>query len=184
MYDISMTYRTILTLIIAMAGACAAGCAGKPSDTGPALEWGNTPNLVQMGNLYFAGQPDVAGLAAAKEAGVDIVVNLRMPDEMKFDEASAVAANGMEYFMVPISGDQPSFEPGTINMISELVAANHDKQILVHCASSNRVGAWYAIHLVEQEGIPLPQAMEIGRRAGMTRPALEKRVREYLGAGD
>lgn len=53
--------------------------------------------------------------------------------------------------------------------------------VLVHCASGNRVGALLTLMSVEN-GVPVEDALELGRQAGMTR--LEAPVRELLQADD
>ncbi len=58
----------------------------------------------RSGNLYLAGQPDLAALEAARDAGVVAVVNLRRSVEMTWDEASAVEQLGLAYYHVPVGG--------------------------------------------------------------------------------
>jgi len=140
--------------------------------------WGSAKNVMRLGDLWFAEQPDAIGFAAARDAGVEVVIDLRDPSERSWDEAVVVQGLGIEYHNVPITG--ATFDPAGIERIDSLVAANKDRQILLHCSSSNRVGGWLATHLVEHEDMPIEDALAIGRRAGITKPPVEERVRAYL----
>ena len=57
-------------------------------------------------------------------------------------------------------------------------------EALLHCASSNRVGAVWASARVLDQGVPLETALAEARRAGLRSPALEEIAVNYiLGAG-
>jgi len=140
--------------------------------------WGATPNVSRLGTMYFAGQVDEDGLEAAKAAGVATVLNLRAPSESSFDERAAAEARGLRYFNVPVTGDR--FEDDAFAEIERIVGENKDGGILIHCASSNRVGGWLATHLVTTQGLGIDEAIEVGREAGITSPRVEERAREYL----
>lgn len=149
----------------------------KPEDVVD-LDWGATPHVSQLDSLYFAGQVDAEGLEKAKESGVSVVINLRDPSEHDWDEAAAAEALGLLYMNVPVTG--ATFDPAAFERIESLVSQYGDEKILVHCGSSNRVGGWLATHLVKERGMDIEDALDVGRAAGITSPAIEKRVREYL----
>ncbi|HKJ95517.1 MAG TPA: hypothetical protein VKA32_07805, partial [Gammaproteobacteria bacterium] len=52
--------------------------------------------------------------------------------------------------------------------------------LMVHCASGQRVGALVALKAGWIDGLPVDQAMEVGRKAGLER--LEPVVRAQLSA--
>jgi len=54
-------------------------------------------------------------------------------------------------------------------------------KVLVHCASSNRAGALWASYLALYKGVPLDQAIENGKAAGMRASSLEDAVRRVAG---
>jgi protein tyrosine phosphatase (PTP) superfamily phosphohydrolase (DUF442 family) len=134
-----------------------------------------------LGNLWFAGQPDGAGLEAAKRSGVAVVVNMREPGEMRWDEASAVERLGMSYVSVPVSAWRP-YSAQAFDRIEEIVTANSGKKILIHCGNSNRAGAWLATRLVQREGMSVEKALAVARRAGLNRAPFIRKVRTYLAA--
>ena len=143
--------------------------------------WGSAEGVRAFGRFYLAGQPDAAGLEAGREAGIGVVVNLRQPHEHDWDEAAAAEALGLRYFEVPIDGRKP-LPPEALDRIDAIVAESPDEPVLVHCASGQRAAAWLAVHLVEERGMDADRALAIGRQAGLSKPALEERVRQHLGA--
>lgn len=142
------------------------------------LSWGETPNVYRLGRLWVSGQPDAAGLEAAKAAGVTTVLNLRPESETDWDERAAAEALGLRYLQVPV--ERTGFEQEALAAIDAL----HDRYaadgLLVHCSSGNRVAGWIAARLVERHGIPAEDAIAAARRAGLTNAETEANVRAYL----
>ncbi len=168
-----------LALMLAFAAATAA-C--PPASEDATLDWGSARDVKQHFNLHLAGQPDAAGLTAAKKAGVSVVIDLRDPSEHDWDEATAARELGLAYHSVPVDGQELSRD--AMQRIDAIVGENDDKGILIHCASGNRAAAWLAIHLAEQEGMDPAEALAIGRKAGLTKDALAANVTRYLeGSG-
>jgi protein tyrosine phosphatase (PTP) superfamily phosphohydrolase (DUF442 family) len=179
--------RHTLTLLVTLLLAAGCGAAEEATTSGEVegpFVWGAVSNVTRLGNLWFAGQPDAAGLEAAKQNGVAVVVNLREADEMSWDEAGAVEGLGMSYFSVPVSRWRP-YSAQAFDRIAEIVAANSKKQILIHCGNSNRVGSWLATQLVQREGMSVDEALTVARRAGLNREPFVQRTRDYLAqSGD
>jgi protein tyrosine phosphatase (PTP) superfamily phosphohydrolase (DUF442 family) len=166
-----------LTLALLLAGTAAAD-ATAPEDVQGPLAWGGVSNVTHLGKLWFAGQPDRAGLEAARAAGVEVVINLRAPSELDWDEKSAVEELGMSYHNVPVTG--PRFDPVAFARIDELVEEHTGREILFHCSSSNRAGGWLATHLVKKSGMSVNEALAVGRRAGITKEGIVARVRALV----
>jgi protein tyrosine phosphatase (PTP) superfamily phosphohydrolase (DUF442 family) len=160
------------------AGVAAAEDEISPGDVKGPTTWGSVANVTHLRHLWFAGQPDRAGFEAAKAAGVELVINLRDPSELSWDERAAVEELEMAYYNVPVTGS--AFDPVAFTRIEEILVENQGKPTLIHCASSNRVGGWLATHLVQKHGLSEEQAIAVGRQAGITKPAIEDRVRVYL----
>lgn len=131
-------------------------------------------------DLYSAGQPTEAELTALARKGVRTIINLRHPSEATdFDEAAAVAAAGMRYVAVPVAGSQ-DLTPQTVARFGrELAKAQACGPVLLHCASSNRVGALIALEQAWVQGRSSDVALAAGRAAGLI--GLEPAVIEILG---
>lgn len=138
-------------------------------------------NLSRDGDIWFAGQPTEDGLANLKRAGVRRVINLRTDEEMtekvEFDEVSAVRELGMDYVSIPFRG-------GTVDVqhADELarVLSQSNEPTLLHCGSSNRVGAVWAIYQHRHNNVSVDEAIRLGRAAGMTSEGVEDRARQIL----
>ena len=133
-------------------------------------------NVVPVNGVTTAGQPDVAALSIFAEQGYRTVIDIRTePEERGMDEAAVINDLGMEYVLFPID------KPEAINFdnareLSRLIEES-EGPVLVHCGSSNRVGALFALQK-SLDGADDEVALEYGREAGMTR--LEGRVKEVL----
>lgn len=126
--------------------------------------------------LVVAGQPATGDWSALAASGIRTVINLRPQAELQGrDERAEVAAAGMRYVELPVSG------PADITLenaqaLSRLLA-QADGPVLVHCASGNRVGGLLAVAMA-QSGMPASAALDFGRSAGMT--SIEGRTREVI----
>jgi len=161
-------------------------------------QWGS--NLVAVG-----GQPSAASFEGLYAADVRMVINLRTAREMTFDEKVAVVAAGMRYVHMPIGGLDDFFVPTALDIptpgmegasadpiqqlhavlktnerLSSMVPGAAPTRTLVHCASGNRVGAAFALMAQRYDGASVEQALEVGRKHGLT--GLEAKVAEVLKA--
>ena len=175
-----MTGRWLAAALLILGVACSEQRIELADVEGP-FTWGSLENVTHLKHLWFSGQPNDAALEAAREHGVVAVINLRDPSEFGWDEAGAVEALGMSYYNVPVRGDAP-FERAAFARIYEIVREHDDGQVLVHCSSSNRAGAWLAAHMVEDHGQSFEEGLAIGRRAGLTKEPLVEKLRDYLAA--
>ena len=133
-------------------------------------------NVVPVNGVSTAGQPDAAALSIFAEQGYRTVIDIRTESEDRgIDEAKVVGDLGMEYIVFPI--DRPeAINFDNARKLARLVE-EADGPVLVHCASSNRVGALFALQK-SLDGADDETALEYGKEAGMTR--LEGRVKEVL----
>ncbi len=175
-----------MKLLSLLAAACvAAGCTGQPlspDDVRGPLPFGETANVMQAGKVYVSGQPDRAGLAAARAAGVTTVINLREAGEHDWDEAAAARELGLEYLSIPVARRSDTLSDDAIAALGSALASRRGEPVLLHCSSGNRAAAAYAAYLATRHGYSLDAALAIGRRAGITREALEQRVHNYVAA--
>ena len=110
-----------------------------------------------------------------------VVVNLRDPSEMDYDEAAAVGALGMTYVQIPVARRDP-FSPEAFARIEHTVEQHEGEQVWIHCASGNRVGGWLATHLAGRHGMSVDDALAVARRAGITKSGIEAKVRAFVAA--
>ena len=129
-----------------------------------------------VNGITAAGQPDKAALEVFAGNGYSTVIDLRGEQEDRgLDEAAVVEALGMEYITFPITGlEAISFE--SAGKLDQLIASA-DGPVLVHCGSSNRVGALLALRR-SLTGADDETSLAYGIEGGLT--SLEGRVKEVL----
>lgn len=111
------------------------------------------------------------------------MLNLRTEEEMAelgFDEAAAAHEVGLHYLNIPIGREQP--DEGTMELIHSIIDDKDRRPLLIHCASSNRVGFVWAAYVGKRAGASVEEALEDGQEAGMRSPVLMGWVKDYLGA--
>ena len=136
----------------------------------------NNPQTPVLG-VMTGGQPSEDDLIKLHEQGYGTVINLRLPGEFDaYDEAKLVEDLGMTYISLPIevSGGLTKANAATLDQL----VSEADGPSLVHCGSGDRVGALYAINAFHKSGLPLEDAIAVGKTAGLNR--LEGAVRAAL----
>lgn len=129
--------------------------------------------------LRTGGQPTAQDLATLSRQGVRTVIDLRTDAEDRgFDEAAEAKKQGMRYQRLPIGG-AGDLTAESATALKQALNQSGDG-VLLHCASGNRVGALLALMAARHEGATPAQAMELGKRAGLT--SLAPVVAEKLGA--
>ena len=131
-------------------------------------------------NRYGAGQPQNKLFEEFAKAGVKHVINLRPPSEIPgTNEAAIVTTAGMAYYNIPISsaGD---LTRDNVLLIDRVLNQIGEESVLVHCSSSNRVGAIMALRSAWVDGVSVDDAVKVGKRWGLTRlqPAVEELLRK------
>lgn len=143
-------------------------------DSDPAAGLMNGAN--PLPGITTAGQPDEASLNSLAEAGYVAVIDLRSASEDRgFDEKSVVEALGMNYISIPVSGaDGVSFDNAAL---LDQSLSGIEGPVLVHCASSNRVGALLSLR-EKMHGASTEEALNLGLAAGLgsLRPAVEEQL--------
>jgi uncharacterized protein (TIGR01244 family) len=167
--------KTTLTLL-AVALAATASAQSNEIDTS------GLPNVsIAKPGLVAAGRPSPEAVAALKGRGFRTVIDLRTPTEAGLaEEKAAVEAQGLRYVNVPIAGG--AFSSKDVDAVKAALDQAQDGPVLLHCASSNRAGAVWAV-LKAREGMPVDQALEEGKRVGLTNPALAEAARRVATEG-
>ncbi|MEO8295625.1 MAG: hypothetical protein ABI613_08935 [Gemmatimonadota bacterium] len=119
-------------------------------------------------NIVTGGQPSAEQLRSLKEAGAQILLDLRDPMEQRpFDEATLAKEVGLEYINVPVSASTAN--DMTMERVLTVIRNAGDKQIFFHCGGGNRVGAtllpYFMIDLEMPEEEAIEQAMRVGLRS-------------------
>jgi protein tyrosine phosphatase (PTP) superfamily phosphohydrolase (DUF442 family) len=125
------------------------------------------PNLGEpLPWLVTAGQPSAEQFAAARDAGLEVVIDLRDPMEPRpFDEAATVAALGLAYINIPVNPG--SLDTPTLERISAALRAHSGKSSLLHCASANRVGGALIPYLILDEKMAEDAAVQVAMQVGL-----------------
>lgn len=127
-------------------------------------------------DLFTSGQPTPSQWDAIRRRGVTTVINLRPDAEMDGrNEGYEVASAGMGYRQIGIAGAAGVTDANAARVQALIEAA--DGPVLLHCSTGNRAGAMLAV-IAARNGTPLEEALELGRRAGMS--SLEDGVRSLL----
>jgi uncharacterized protein (TIGR01244 family) len=125
-------------------------------------------NLLQVGRLYFGGQPDQALLEWLRGEGVEAVINLRSDAEMeavnneKFDEDAIIGQLGMAYVKIPMGGKH-GYSSRAVDAFAEAVDKNQGK-LFVHCRSAGRVKLLWMAYLVAHQGFTIDEALAFGKK--------------------
>ena len=157
----------LATLVTAGCATSAAGFTPPPlaNVAAPA------PGIVAAGRI---GPDDVTQL---RESGIRQVIDLTPDEETPdFDEATAIRDAGIAYANLPLRG-AADLTPENVRAFDALLR-DAPRPVLVHCASSNRVGAMAALRAAWIEGKPAEEAVAIGKAWGLK--GLEGAVREAL----
>ena len=128
--------------------------------------------------VLAAGLPTEAQIRGLAQEGYKTVIDLMPPEESRgFDEPKAVQEAGLKYVNVPVT--VPSLDQATIDKFLETMRTA-EKPVVVHCASSNRVGALYYSWLVLEKGMPKDEALAKAQAAGLRHPELAAKVQKLV----
>ena len=173
-----MHVRTPVTvLLISFFTLVLAACGPRYQVDREALESAEITNFRAPEEMVFAsGQPTSEQIQTLADAGIRHVVSLRADGEIDWDESDLVSSAGMEFHSIPVAGAD-GVTSDNAQTLDQLLAQLDGQPVLLHCGSSNRVGALRAM-TARDGGASLEDALAEGRRWGMTR--MEETVREIL----
>ncbi len=143
-----------------------------------AASLGNTKNVHQTGNLFFAGQFTPEDIEKIKEQNITRVITLRTDGEVKWDEEAALKAANMEFIKVPFRTP----EALTDEVFDKIRTLLKDKTqtTLFHCGSANRVGGVWLPFRVLDEGVDLETALAEAKEIGLKTPFVEEKSLDYI----
>ena len=110
--------------------------------------------------LFTGGMPTTEQLSDAAQQGVEIVINLA-PHEVSNalpNETELVASLGMQYINIPVIWNTPTKDG--LDRFMDVMEANKDKRILVHCQANFRATAFVAMYRILRLGWKEDDAMQ------------------------
>ena len=144
----------------------------------------NIYNMLSLtDNLGTSGQPTSAQLAAIKEAGYEVVINLATgttPRDLP-NEADVVATQGMEYIHIPVVWDNPT--EADLARFFETMDTTQDKKRFVHCIANMRVSAFMFLYRVLRQGMPMEEARATMSQIWQPNPIWQKFIEAALARG-
>jgi uncharacterized protein (TIGR01244 family) len=109
--------------------------------------------------LAVAGAPSAETLRRLAQLGFRTVVDLRLPEEGVAAEREQVERQGLRYVSVPFSAETFALEHALA--VKRVLDDPDAGPVLLHCASSNRVGGVWAV-LQARAGVPREKALQAG----------------------
>ena len=156
-----ITARAVLVAAMLVGAAALAQAADDPLASLPR-------HVALNAHQHSSGQPSAEALAGLHDAGIQTVIDLRPDAETPdLDEKSVAEKAGLKYRSLPISG-AADLTRENVSKFDQLLKASADENVLVHCASGNRVGAMMALRAHWIDGKSAEESLAIGKAAGMT----------------
>ena len=144
---------------------------------------GDVPHILCVDErVATGGQPTDAAFGKLAANGYRAVLNLRTASEgvdLKHEQ-EAVEKAWMRYISIPIVSSAP--KPEQVEDFLKAVKEKENQPMLIHCGSANRVGAFWMIHRVIDQGWTEDKALEEAIKIGLTSPVLKKFAHEYIVA--
>ncbi|MGP1664621.1 MAG: hypothetical protein ACTS5I_01640 [Rhodanobacter sp.] len=166
--------RFLLSSLVFVLFVSPALAATPPEDALKGLSHVSFPEAHRVAS----GRLQPSDIATLKNAGIRQVIDLSDDSETpNFDEAAAMHAAGIGYHNLPIHG-AADLTRKNLATFDHLLRNAGTQDTLVHCASSNRVGAMIALRAAQIHGQSTEAALAEGRRWGLK--SLEASVRERL----
>ena len=176
--DVRRSLARLIPLSIAALFAFASAVTLAQQVDSAAIEKAEIMNLrTPAANVFSSGQPTQEQLQLLASSGVKHIISLRPASELDWDEAAMVKSLGMEFHNIPVAGAE-GVTAENAKQLDNLLSSLNGQPLLVHCASSNRVGALRALTAAQKEGQALESAVTTGKAWGLT--GLEPAVREKL----
>jgi uncharacterized protein (TIGR01244 family) len=164
-------------LVLTMATVCATAAMAMAQQQASGIR-----NFLKINTEFCSGgQPTAAHLAELKAQGITAVINLRVVGEAGFDapaEEADVKKLGMKYFHIPVTGQAPKDEQA--DEFLKITDDAKNRPVFIHCASANRVGAFFMIRRVLRDGMTLEAAKAEATKIGLQSAALEAFAKQYI----
>lgn len=164
-------------LTVAVLLGIAAAAAAGPPEQAPGIA--NYKRLHER--LAVSGTISPEAMKQLKAMGFRTVVDLRTEAEGTAAEKAAVEALGLRYVSVPVTAAALSLRE--VEAVADVLADGAAAPVLLHCASSNRVGGVYGVVQV-LEGKSLSEAEAAARDAGLRSEAMTEAMRRVAAEAE
>lgn len=172
--------------IAAVAMLAAVSCAAQSPQPAAAVEQAEAKPYAHITNFFrvneqicTGGQPKMEDLEKMKAEGIRAIINLRQASEYDAAAEEAKAKEvGLKYVHIPVNGREMKDDYAV-----EFLKATDDetnRPAFIHCASANRVGAFWMIRRVLRDGWALEKAEEEARKIGLRSEALLAFAKDYI----
>lgn len=111
--------------------------------------------------LFTGGMPKAEELRDAAQRGVEVVINLaphNVPNALP-NEMELVTSLGMQYVNIPVDWNTPTKDG--LDRFLQVMDANKDKKILVHCQANFRATAFASMYRILRQGWQAEDAMKV-----------------------
>jgi uncharacterized protein (TIGR01244 family) len=129
------------------------------------------------------GATDTAALDGLKADGFKAIINLRTAGEQGANlEQNAARAKelGLKYISIPFSPQSP--DPKAVDTFLGEIANKSNQPVYVHCGSASRVGSFWLVKRVLQDGWTIENATAEAKAIGMRGEPLEKFALDYIAS--
>jgi uncharacterized protein (TIGR01244 family) len=127
--------------------------------------------------LAAGGTVSPEAMRELKAMGFQTVIDLRTEAEGTLQERAAVEALGLRYVSIPVTA--ASLSVADVRAVAGVLRDPKAGPVLMHCASSNRVGAMYGA-VQRLEGKTPAEAEAAAREAGLTSEAMAEAMRRVV----
>jgi protein tyrosine phosphatase (PTP) superfamily phosphohydrolase (DUF442 family) len=117
-------------------------------------------NYLQISEtIATAGQPTEEQFTAIRDANYALIINLALPTSTNAlpHERAIVESLGLTYIHIPVDWEQPALQDAV--RFFEVLQAERDKRIFVHCAMNMRVSAFMFLYRVLYQQVPEQDAL-------------------------
>jgi len=160
--------------------ACVAVFCGASFAQTQKQNYADILNFLRLDNHYSTGgQPSMDDLDRMKAEGVKAVINLRRPVEFDAEgEAAKAKELGLHYFLIPVDSKNPNDDEAAEFL--KVLADPQNRPAFIHCASANRVGAFWMIRRALVDGWSVEDAEHEADKIGLRGPELRAFARDYI----
>jgi uncharacterized protein (TIGR01244 family) len=144
---------------------------------------GDVPRITCVDERFATGgQPTDGAFQKLAANGYRAVLNLRTEAEgvdLLHEQASAEKA-GLRYISIPVVSAAPKAEQ--VDEFFKAVKNTENQPMFIHCGSANRVGAFWLIYRVVEQGWAFDKALVEAEQIGLTSASLKAFASDYINA--